>query len=698
MAHSAGAALAIALAFAGSTAWTLALRATRPWLGSLAVIVLAAALGFGFLIASALLAAVIGGHFIRILCSLNALYALAAYGALRGKTLSRPRLELTRRTLFALVLTFGYGVATEWGSSEQILGGQDPGVYVAIAGDISTQGHLFHRNLALAALPPPLVEKIVQPVASRNRRILLSGMHYDDHDLTRTNYQFIHGLPALLAVFKSAFGVNGMLRVPVLMGLVSVFAMFLLGAESLASQASGVAAAMLLITNLAQLYFARNPFTEIPNQLLFVAGTWLLVAAMRHSDAPLAALAALLWSAACLVRPDAYLIFPPALLALAWAQAEADVRTVRWFVCATLLGSAAAVALTGPSSIYGYLFNPDQYKAWAAVLLSAAVALAAPWLWRWAPLQRFREFIYAPRSVRVLAVSAGAALFAIVAWGYWIRPLSDPAFCLDPSCFHMLGVREYDEDTFVRLSWYISRVGLALATAGAALLVARHLRSRDTGLLAMSMVGLAYSALFLWQQMNSPMHFWAFRRYMPMVVPFCALAIVTALATIAGRGRFGRALAGAALAYLAVYGIRMSLPFVRTREMQGSHEALRSIARSLPPRTVLVTIADTADSTLLLPLQSLSGLDVLPIARDGSNEDAVEDAIVSLQREQEVVFVCSGGATCAWNPKRWELRHRSTQTFVVPRSEQTFDRPPTGFGSLSLNFTAFELVPRHANP
>src|SRR5262249_18721080 len=151
-----------------------------------------------------------------------AVYALPAAWILRRRHLTLPRLGFGLLRGLAVFAVFTYSVITTWGASEQILGGQDPGLYVALAGNLNREGTLHHRNEALASLPLPVLERIVEPAIAHQYRIILSGLYVDSQDPARVNPQFIHGLPALMATFKAAFGLMGMLRVPVLMGLLSV--------------------------------------------------------------------------------------------------------------------------------------------------------------------------------------------------------------------------------------------------------------------------------------------------------------------------------------------------------------------------------------------------------------------------------------------------------------------------------------------
>jgi hypothetical protein len=73
----------------------------------------------------------------------------------------------------------------------------------------------------------------------------------------------------------------------------------------------------------------------------------------------------------------------------------------------------------------------------------------------------------------------------------------------------------------LRLGWYLSPLGIGLAVAGAALLFLYERLDRLWPLMA---IGGAFTVVYIYNILNNPFQIYAMRRYVPIVVPFFALA------------------------------------------------------------------------------------------------------------------------------------------------------------------------------
>ena len=94
-------------------------------------------------------------------------------------------------------------------------------------------------------------------------------------------------------------------------------------------------------------------------------------------------------------------------------------------------------------------------------------------------------------------------------------------------------VPRYAEESFVRLGWYLSRLGLALATIGAAATV---LRSTNRGLSLFLLTSLLVTIYYLFDPRIAPDHFWAVRRYIPVTIPMSLLFIGIVIQLLGWRG------------------------------------------------------------------------------------------------------------------------------------------------------------------
>ena len=686
--------IAIVAASIGSYFWAAALARRRAWLCLVEVVFLAAAMAFGFLLVAALVPATFGVFKTPLVALTATLYALAGWFVFSR---SPPRViafGVPRWSGGLLAVALVYAIATSWSASDVVLGGNDPGGYVAIAGNVAREGTVYHTNSAVAALPDDVADALVPRLGGRSME--LSGMIVDAQVKERTNPQFLHGFPALLAVFKAAFGILGMLRVPVLAHLLALLGLFLLVWRLFGSAIMGALSSLLLATDLAQLFYARTPYTEVLNQFFFIAAAWLLTVALRNTDRTLAMLSAGLWTVGCLIRPDAYLAQAALFMAFAWIPQESPAAAIRRpFASVLFVATIAAASLTSITSWQTYfkVTLRETFSAWALAAGSGALCLVSPVLWRSRFIRGVWNAIYERASFVGWALTI--LLIAVVAWGYWIRPTLPPEICSDPStCYHMTGLRLYDEDTFVRLAWYISPIGLAAATIGAAGLVRQHLRQRDVVLLPFLTVGLAFSALFLWRQMNSSWHFWAFRRYVPVVLPFAVSCIAWATVRLGSYRRMGLVAATSLSIYLVAFGLRTSWPFIKAREQDGARAQVAAIAKQMPERAVLLATHPLVPaSAILTPLQSLYGFDVVRLPERVVNVHVLETALSIWQGQgRPVVFFCEPDWECFWPAEHWELRYRCDATIDCERARSTFDHAPNRVERLHAGFVAYDVV------
>jgi hypothetical protein len=686
--------IAIAAASIGSYFWAAALARRRTWLCLVEVVFLAAAMAIGFLLVAALVPATFGLFKTPLVALTATLYAIAGWFVFSR---SPPRVivfGVPRWSGGLLALTLVYAIATSWSASDVVLGGNDPGTYVAITGNVAREGTVYHTNSAVAALPDDVANALVPGLDGRYME--LSGMVADPRVKGRTNPQFLHGFPSLLAVFKAAFGILGMLRVPVLAHILALVGLFLLVWRLFGSAIMGALSSLFLATDLAQLFYARTPYTEVPNQFIFIAAAWLLTVALRNTDRTLAILSAVLWTIGCLIRPDAYLAQAALFMAFAWIPQESPAAAIRRpFAWVLFLATIAAASLTSITSWQNYFKSTlrETLSAWALAAGSGALCLVSPVLWRSRFIRGVWNAIY--RRASFVGWALTILLIAVVAWGYWIRPKLPPEICSDPStCFHITGMRLYDEDTFVRLAWYISPIGLVAATIGAAGLVRRHFRQRDIVLLPFLTVGLAFSALFLWRQLVSPWHFWAFRRYVPIVLPFAVSCIAWAVVRLGSYRRMGLVAATALSIYLVAFGLRTSWPFIKAREQDGARAQVAAIAKQMPERAVLLSTHPLLpQSMLLIPLQSLYGFDVVRLPERVANVHVLETALSIWQGQgRPVVFFCEPDWECFWPAEHWGLRYRCDATIDCERACSTFDHAPNRVERLHAGFVAYDVV------
>jgi hypothetical protein len=330
----------------------------------------------------------------------------------------RPRPEPGRRAahlpaVAAVVSALALLVVCGAFRSEHLLTDRDPGAYV-------NAGRSIAREQALRSHP------YVGPFA--DRRAFSQGSA--GVVAPRTDYvvpNFLHFLPVLLALGWSAGGDNGLLLVPAILGALGLLALY-----ALASTVVGPRWALLppLLLGLAPLqsWFARDAYSELPTQLLALAGLWAFVHACRRGSGGLAVVAGFLLGTTLLPRVDSPVLFVglPLALAVLWERTdEADSGTrgprrlaIGTFTVTLALTAYVADRLTRKLS-YGYVWaNWSSTRGlWWALLGSTAVAVVGLVVHRIRP-GIGRRIV---RSPVVLGVGI-AAYVAVVVWTYALRP------------------------------------------------------------------------------------------------------------------------------------------------------------------------------------------------------------------------------------------------------------------------------------
>jgi hypothetical protein len=198
---------------------------------------------------------------------------VSALAAARWKTLRWP-LVLPRGAGQAApaLAVLAVALALQARPTEYLLGGRDPGTYVAAMAVIGRTGGIAYVDPAVRSIPADDVELFYRnPGAADYTWGRFMGFPLERPQTGRVVPEFFHLFPVFGAYLFQAMGVKGALAAPPVFGILGTLGVFL-ALRRLLGAPPALLGALLLAVNVVQVWFARYPVTETASQLLvFVA-------------------------------------------------------------------------------------------------------------------------------------------------------------------------------------------------------------------------------------------------------------------------------------------------------------------------------------------------------------------------------------------------------------------------------------------
>jgi hypothetical protein len=449
-------------------------------------------------------------------------------------------------------------------------GGADPGVYVMHAIAISRDHSVWIHDPLLAAGNLPV------QVAGPGARF--PGIWISDAQTGTILPQFYHLWPALLASSYTAGGYAALVATTPVLGVLGVMLTAVV-ARRLAGPVASWAAALLLSTNMMEVWQAKYPTTEILCQVLFVGALLGVLLSVQTRWRWPALVAGLLVGIGYLGRPDGILLvlLSVGILALLWVLRRFDAGA-GWF--AVGLGVVLPYALWqayGPAGTYTRANSVPGPAAMVGLIAVCAVGalVLRPVLAR--VVRRFDRLLAEDRArlwFGGLVTLAAVGLFAL---GRVRERLFGPDYGMSGPNL----IRTFDEINLQRLSWFFTWPGMLLMLAGIGVVALRRRWSPSAWLVTLPTVVML--VFYVWHSRNSPYFMWVGRRYIPSVVPGMVLLIALALAAlwawkVRGRLRLGVPLAVALVAFVGGVQLSQSLELRGHDELGGSYQIVRSVA------------------------------------------------------------------------------------------------------------------------
>jgi hypothetical protein len=287
-----------------------------------------------------------------------------------------------------------------------------------------------------------------------------------------------------------------------------------------------------------------------------------------------------------------------------------------------------------------------------------------------------------PESPR-LNLALAAAVVVLGFWAFFIRPISAGVPLPDEPSARAIALA--NRQSFVQLGWYFTPLGLAIAVAGVTgILIARP----HPVLVLFALCGAVSSVLLLGQSLVNPVHFWAFRRYLPVVVPVFSLGIAFLLFSLGG-GSWRARLPGVVLGGLLV-GMMFwqALPILGETEYGGARRQVDALAASLPTDAVILFAWSPAAERLATPLHFAYGRTVFAVEDAALSDPGLRAAVHRWRSEGRPVLYLRERSL---PPPPIAAAPVAGQVIDVPALEQPTDHLPRRWGRLRFALDQYRL-------
>jgi len=572
--------------------------------------------------------------------------------------------------------------------SEYIIGGKDPGVYVNEGIQIAQRGAIVVADPVVAAVPPFARDLFFPADTSKDYYLSLRfmGFYIRNPDTGAVISQFQHAFPASVAIGYGIDGLTGARSAVGFWGILGLLSVYFAGARLFGRPAAAAAAALLAL-NVVQVWFARYPNIEMLLQTLLFAAVLANARAHVDDDPFFAPVAALLTVLLLFARFDAAIAIVGLAMALSLSYASGR-QGARWTFWAPLTLGIALCGwyLAGPMRPYAEL--PVAFLKNLPAWQHAVLALA---------LVGFGGLLAAAR--RAPAVSARITTMVPVVLALVVIVLAAYALVLRQPAGPLAPHDAYALRTFA--DFYVTKAVLIAAVIGYAIF-ARRLFWRDP---AFFLILTAFSLIFFYKIRIVPEHFWAARRFLPVILPG-TLLLASAAALTGARGsllltRAIRMPIGIVfLALVAVHYVRAAQPVVDHVEYAGVIPRIEELAGRIADDDLLVVESRDAGSDVhvfALPLAYTYARQVLVLSSAAPDKATFAAFLEAARgRYRRVLFLGSGGSDLL--SSRWTVAPIESVRFQIPEYDSPRNAYPRFVERKEFDYSVYVFGPPSADP
>ncbi|HSU41649.1 MAG TPA: hypothetical protein VLJ38_18855, partial [Polyangiaceae bacterium] len=487
---------------------------------------------------------------------------------------SRPNAALTRDgwnvTIAAALLCTGFGVLYAAYPTYFLLGGQDPGPYLAFAARIARTGGL---NLAAPAIE---AWSHAHPGLMRGLPAVYGNLT-DQHGGQALEAQFLHLFTAFDATFFALDAIEGAVRANAWLAVLCLATGFSL-LRRIGTTPMAFAYVLALGVNPAFIWASRITLSEMLALWLNLSSLLLLALAWDRRAVGLGMLAGVVSALGLLNRLDGGIgVF--ALIGFSLAALVGTREHRRVAACAavahfvfSLIGYEQAYAL---SPIYCRSITRGSHTA-AIPFVTLSLDVLAFGL-ALAPKRLQNKLRLNERSLRLGGYAGVVLAFLWLGFGLWLRPHVD---------------QSDDAPAMRELGWYVGAATWPFVIGGLSLALSAARLRRWLPLWAFS---LATFLLYTARTDVAPVHIWASRRWVEHVIPLTLACAVLGVTWVVERmrGRWSTVATAAALAVTCLGPpLAFDRPFLFHSMLKGlpkAYSRVAAYARAHPEQWPLVT-------------------------------------------------------------------------------------------------------------
>ena len=461
-------------------------------------------------------------------------------------------------------------------AGDSILGGRDQGVYTNQAISLAKHGQL-DRPFPGGIETRETVQSFAHTYGVGE--FYLPGLYNTYPNIT---VQFSAVFPLWLAQAYSTAGHRGIFVLNGLLALLCL-AVFYALCSLVVRNPYALGATVLMAFLPSQIWIARVTLSEPFAQLFVLSGLALFALSLKRENGQMAIWAGGLLGLTSLVRLDGFLLLPLLGLAQLIFRFSETYSTSVQRIWRNMYYSFIPIVLAAVAyywySVNWYFIDNQSY------LLPIAVATAIVFSLHVLNVGKAIKFVMPIQPLFFWGVACGMVLLFIYA--YWIRPNVDPYALITRPGSVLLGTRDYREDSLVNMAEYVSFPVLVFSVAG--LILALRKLPKEFWLLMV--VGLGYALLYFWKPHVAPDHFWAIRRYVPVVIPAIVFFAVFAFASLNDRlqGILGQLATIGAVLFLIVFLFRADKHHIFIAENRGSYGQIARLAQEIPSNALVLT-------------------------------------------------------------------------------------------------------------